>query len=115
MTELDWAPRACTLPTAERPLREREFSALFAVALRDVHQTDATRADLVLDPASEVTARELAARESSCCSFFTIEFATNAESLTMSITVPAQHAAVLDALVEAARHDAGIGAAVGAA
>ena len=114
MTELEWAPSACTLPTVERPLREREFSALFATALRDVHQVDATRADLVLEPASEATARDLAARELSCCSFFTFDFANAGGALTMSVTVPAQHAAVLEALVATAKRDAGLGSTAAA-
>ena len=62
MTELEWAPTSCTLPTVERPFREREFTALFASSLRAVHQVGATRADLTLDPASEMVARDLAAR-----------------------------------------------------
>jgi hypothetical protein len=115
MTELDWAPEACTLPTVERPLREREFATLFASALRDVREVDATRADLLLDAASKATARDLAARETSCCSFFGFEFDTAAESLTMRVTVPAQHTAVLAALVATAKRDAGLDATAGAA
>ncbi|NYG20009.1 hypothetical protein BJY17_000756 [Agromyces hippuratus] len=115
MTELEWAPTACTLPTVEQPFREKEFSALFASSLRAVHQVDLTRADLILDPASETAGRDLAARESSCCSFFTFEFEPGADSLTMRITVPEQHAAVLEALVATATSDAGLSAAAGAA
>ncbi|WP_022890247.1 hypothetical protein [Agromyces italicus] len=111
MTELDWAPTACTLPTVEQPFREKEFSALFASSLRGVRQVDSTRADLILDPASETAGRDLAARESSCCSFFTFEFEPAAGSLTMRITVPEQHAAVLEALVAAATRGAGLKAA----
>ena len=108
MTELDWAPTACTLPTVEQPLREREFSALFASSLRMVRQMDATRAELMLDPASETAARDLDARETSCCSFFTFEFEPDEDALTMRITVPEQHAAVLEALVATAARDAGL-------
>jgi hypothetical protein len=114
MTELDWAPTACTLPTVERPLREREFGALFANSLRRVRQVHPTRAELTLDPANETAARDLAARESSCCSFFTFEFESAGDSLTMRITVPEQHAAVLEALVATAARDAGLNAAAGA-
>ncbi|ANJ27340.1 MULTISPECIES: hypothetical protein [Agromyces] len=108
MTELDWAPTACTLPTVEQPLREREFSALFAGSLRGVHLVGATRAELTLDPASETAARDLAVRESSCCSFFTFEFESDVDALTMRVTVPEQHAAVLEALVASATRDAGL-------
>jgi hypothetical protein len=111
MTDLDWAPTACTLPTVERPLREREFTALFARNLRAVGQVDPTRVDLMLDPESETVARDLAARETSCCSFFTFEFESTAEALTMRIAVPEQHSAVLNALVMAATRDAGLKAA----
>lgn len=111
MTELDWAPTACTLPTVERPLREQEFSALFASSLRAVHQVNPTRAELTLDPASEPGARDLASRETSCCSFFAFEFESAADALTMRITVPEHHAAVLEALVSAATRDAGLAAA----
>ena len=31
---LDWAPEACSLPTAERPLRVAEFDELFTAVLR---------------------------------------------------------------------------------
>lgn len=115
MTELDWAPMACTLPTVERPLREQEFSELFASSLRRVHQVDSTHADLTLDPSSEVGARDLAERETSCCSFFTFEFALESDYLTMRVAVPEQHAVVLEALVAAATRDAGLNATVGVA
>ncbi|MDF2508251.1 MAG: hypothetical protein K0Q52_2110 [Microbacterium sp.] len=114
MTEIDWAPTACTLPTVERPLREREFSALFAASLRRVRQVNSTRADLILDPAAETAARDLAGRESSCCSFFTFAFESATDSLTMRITVPEQHSAVLEALVATAARDAGLNAVAGA-
>lgn len=80
-----------------------------------MHQVDPTRADLTLDPASETGDRDLAARETSCCSFFTFEFEPAADSLTMRITVPKQHTAVLGALVATATRDAGLSAAAGAA
>jgi len=115
MTELDWAPSACTLPTVERPFREREFSALFANSLQRVHRVHPTRADLTLDPASGTVARDLAARESSCCSFFTFEFESAPDSLTMRITVPDQHADVLEALITTAIRDADLNAAAGPA
>ncbi|MFB9641472.1 hypothetical protein [Agromyces lapidis] len=73
-----------------------------------MRQVDGARADLILDPASETVARDLAAGESSCCSFFTFEFESAADSLTMRITVPEQHTAVLEALVAAATRDAGL-------
>ncbi len=115
MTDLAWAPTSCTLPTAARPLREQEFTALFATALRGVRRVNATHAELVLDPAAEDAARDLAARETSCCSFFTFDFASIQETLTITVTVPPAHAAVLEALVAAAERDADLTARGGAA
>src|SRR5689334_22007573 len=69
-----WAPTdACTLPTAERPLRMAEFDALFATSLRSVDRTDDTRARLLLAGDATLTDRtqRLADAEASCCSFFT--------------------------------------------
>jgi hypothetical protein len=68
----DWAPDACTLPTAERPLRVAEFDDIFASVVR-AERPDPTRLDLVVPRAVEAAARDLARRESDCCSFFTIE------------------------------------------
>ena len=69
----DWAPDACTLPTAERPLRVAEFDDLFT-AVRRSERPLPTRLDLVLPRNIEATCRDLARRESECCSFFTFEF-----------------------------------------
>lgn len=95
-----WAPEECTLPTAARPLRVAEFDRLFAAALRSVQRVGPTRLRLVLDGASETdtTARDLAARESECCSFFSFEFANVDDELTVDVIVPVVHANVLDAL-----------------
>ena len=105
---LDWAPEACTLPTVEQPLREKEFAELFASSLVRVERPSPDTARLALTPDSTARARDLAARESSCCSFFTFEILeANAESV-MSISVPAGQVRVLDALVDSARRAAGL-------
>ena len=57
-------PGACTLPTAERPLRLAEFDDLFATALRGQQRLSPTRLRLRLDPVAEQAARDLAVRES---------------------------------------------------
>jgi hypothetical protein len=62
----DWAPDACTLPTAERPLRVAEFDGLLAVVRRS-DRPEATRLDLLLLRNVEASARDLARRESECC------------------------------------------------
>jgi hypothetical protein len=93
----DWAPEACTLPTSERPLRVAEFDDLFAFVVR-TERPEPTRVDLVLPRDVEPTARDLARRESECCSFFTFEFEPSGDDVVMRIAVPPERAEVLDAL-----------------
>jgi hypothetical protein len=101
-------PDACTLPTADRPLRLAEFDALFATAVETVEPLDATHARMRLTgPAGlAATVRDLTARETACCSFFaftvTGEPAASGETLTLDIHVPAQYADVLASLTERA-------------
>ncbi|MFC4061925.1 hypothetical protein ACFOWE_26790 [Planomonospora corallina] len=95
-----WVPAACTLPTAERPLRVAEFDALFTEAVRAVRREGRERLLLELVFSSEHAARaaELAARESGCCSFFTFTLTVAGGGLTLGVTVPPEQAEVLDAL-----------------
>ncbi|MGC4897129.1 hypothetical protein [Micromonospora sp. DT31] len=98
-----WAPDACTLPTAERPLRLAEFDRLFHDALRDVDRLSTRHLRLRLDGSAEAALRDVVARESACCSFFTFDLTRPAgHALTLDIRVPAAHAGVLDALAERA-------------
>ncbi len=100
-----WAPQACTLPTAQRPLRAAEFDQLFGTDLRRVERTGRTRLRLVLDGArhTESVARDLAARESVCCSFFAFDFTRTGDELILDVTVPPAHVEVLDGLSARAR------------
>ncbi|MFI6098868.1 hypothetical protein ACIA8G_25205 [Lentzea sp. NPDC051213] len=100
-----WAPQACTLPTAQQPLRVAEFDALFATALNDLHRVDGTRLRLELkaDAELETTARDLTARESQCCSFFAFTFTNADEALNLEIEVRPAHTDVLDGLEARAR------------
>jgi hypothetical protein len=93
----DWAPDACTLPTAERPLRIAEFDDLFTVVIR-AERPEPQRLDLALPPTVEAAARDLARRESECCAFFTFEFESAGDDIVMHIAVPASQIAVLDAI-----------------
>jgi hypothetical protein len=93
----DWTPDACTLPTSERPLRVAEFDDLFAFVVR-AERREPKRLDLVLRRIVEAPARDLARRESECCSFFTFEFESIGDDLVMRIGVPPEHVAVLDAI-----------------
>lgn len=102
-----WVPDACTLPTVDQPIRVAEFDQFFAGSVRTTHRPAATRLDLHLSPGSETAGRDLASRESSCCSFFTFGFDTTDAGPVMEVGVPATYVAVLDAF--AARVEAAIG------
>jgi hypothetical protein len=93
----DWAPDACTLPTTERTLRVAEFDDLFTFVER-ADRRERQRLDLVLRRIVEAPARDLARRESECCSFFTFEFESAGDDLVIRVGVPPEHVAVLDAL-----------------
>jgi hypothetical protein len=100
--DLAWVPDACTLPTVERPLRLAEFDGLFATGLRGQQRLSPTALRWRLDPDAETTARELTARESSCCSFFTFTFMRDGDAVRVDVGVPPAQIAVLDALAERA-------------
>ncbi|MCT7659930.1 hypothetical protein [Mycobacterium deserti] len=93
----DWAPKTCTLPTVDRPLRIAEFDRLFAFVLR-AQRSGPTQLGLVLPRHVEAAARDLARRESECCSFFAFEFGSDGGDVLMCVTVPPAHIGVLDAI-----------------
>ena len=113
----DWAPvDACTLPTADQPLRVAEFDDLFATALRAIERPDAAgRARLVLAGGDDLAERvqQLADAETACCSFFTFTLtlrplatdkvdAADRTMLALDIEVPVARADVLAALIQRA-------------
>ena len=93
-----WVPQVCTLPTVERPLRLQEFDEVFSTVLRGQERVSPHVLRWVFDPAAEATLRDLTARESECCSFFDFGFASADGNVVMSIGVPAEQLAVLDAI-----------------
>ena len=95
--EEDWTPDACTLPTTERPLRVAEFDELLT-AVRRSERPAPTRLDLVLPRDVEAAGRDLARRETECCSFFTFEFESAGDDVVVHVGVPPEQIAVLDAL-----------------
>jgi hypothetical protein len=104
-----WVPAACTLPTADQPLRLADFDALFAEVVRRVERPEPGVARLVLDPTPAVAARtaDLVAREAECCSFFTFTLTITADTLLLDVAVPPAHHAILDALATLANAAAG--------
>jgi hypothetical protein len=109
----EWAPvDACALPTAEQPLREAEFTELFRTALRGMQRREPGRLRLFLAAEAEGSARDLVARESSCCSFFDFRLTTTDGALTLDVRVPEARIEVLDGLARragAARAGGGTG------
>jgi hypothetical protein len=97
-----WAPQACTLPREERPLRQAEFGALFAAALRGLDRVDSVHLRMILDPGFEQPTRDLTDREVACCSFFTFTLERSGDDLWLDIQVPASEAGVLEALANQA-------------
>ena len=97
-------PEVCTLPTTERPLRLAEFETLVAGALQAQDRTGRTTLRWRFDRAAEAAVRDLAARESACCSFFgfgIVAGGADAElepGLIVEVCVPVEQVAVLDAL-----------------
>lgn len=104
-----WVPEGhCALPGPDRARRLAEFDALFAVSLRQVERLDPRllRFRLVGDAATGTQARDLAARESACCSFFAFHLETDGEELVVDVRVPAGRVDVLDGLERHARRHA---------
>ncbi|WP_280401335.1 hypothetical protein [Nocardia carnea] len=99
----EWVSDDCTLPTVEQPTRVAEFDRFFADAVRDIRRPASARLELVFAHDAEPVARDLAARESSCCSFFTFDFTSTAEWSVMRVSVPASYIEVLDAFAARAQ------------
>jgi hypothetical protein len=93
-----WAPTACTLPTAERPLRLAEFDGLFATALQAIGRTGPTQLTLtfVNSPGCAELVRDLTRRESACCSFFRFDLDEHDGLLHLEVAVPTRYTAVLE-------------------
>ncbi|MGW5440771.1 hypothetical protein [Nocardia asteroides] len=91
----------------QQPIRIAEFDRFFTDSTHSVRRVSPTQLELLVDPAAEALARELAGRESSCCSFFTFDFAQADGHLVMGVGVPSAYVEVLDAF--AARAQTAIG------
>ncbi|MGW7455663.1 hypothetical protein [Streptomyces sp. NPDC054787] len=100
MSDLAWVPQSCTLPTEERPLRVAEWDALFSERLTSLSRPQPLqlRLDLAGGPGVVERVRDLVARESGCCSFFTFTTTPDQDSVVLDITVDPAHEAVLNAL-----------------
>lgn len=97
-------PDACTLPTEQQPLRVAEFDQLFAQSLESVTRLREGEISLLLvgDGSLLEAARDLAERETSCCSFFTFTVRRVADRVEMRVMAPAAHASIVSALADRA-------------
>ena len=98
--EMDEVPEACTLPTADRPVRLAKFDDLFAVVERGDRPTaQHLRLTIAGGADREAGVRDLARRETDCCGFFRFTVTREAaERIRLDVEVPPQYAHVLDAL-----------------
>jgi len=94
---------ACTLPTAERPLRLAEFETLFADHLSDL-TWDGDRLRLSLSGGADLRAvvADLTARESACCSFFDFSLSGAVDRVVLDVGVPPERREILDGLADLA-------------
>jgi hypothetical protein len=100
MSAMTWVPEACTLPTEEQPLRVAEFDALFATATGPPERLGPTRLRVHLPGGQDnaARARDLIARETGCCSFFSFDLCPSATDMELDVEVPEEHVAVLDGM-----------------
>jgi thioredoxin len=104
-SELAWVTTdACTLPSSDRPARLAEFEGLFE-SLRGLRRPDPRWLRLRLDDAEvvEQRARDLTAREASCCPFFTFEVHREPGELVVDVRVSEDRVMVLDGLTAQAQ------------
>ena len=101
---LDLVSDACTLPTAEQPLRLAEFDGLLSAAGGTAERIGRDQLRVDLPPTPEVAAEtaSLIVRETECCSFFIFTLTATAGALHLDVTVPTSHTSVLDALTQRA-------------
>lgn len=100
MSDLAWVPQSCTLPTEERPLRVAEWDALFSERLTSLSRPQPLHLclDLAGGEGVEDRVRDLVARESGCCLFFTFTTTPSEDLIRLDISVEQAHQPVLEAL-----------------
>jgi hypothetical protein len=111
-----WVPAACTLPTVEQPLRIAEFDEFFRTRVQSWARPRTTELELTISLRVEASARDLAERETDCCSFFRFRFDPAGDGVVvMRIAVPDSRVDVLDAIQARVSSLADAGAGVGRA
>ena len=92
------------MPTVEQPLRLAEFDDLFGSAVRPAERLNLTDLRIHLPAGAETvsTVRELVARESACCSFFSFDVRSLSGETELAVEVSEAWIAVLDAMAQRA-------------
>jgi hypothetical protein len=100
---------ACTMPSAERPLRLAEFDDLFTSSLTRL-TADETGVRMHLHGGAGLRdrVRGLTDRETRCCSFFLFSVDGSDAEVVLGITVPLARRDILDALAARAAEVSGI-------
>lgn len=94
---------ACTMPTTDRPLRLAEFDALFAEAVRSVaYEGNLVRLHLSGPAGLRDRVRDLAERETACCSFFSFVIDGEPDDLMLEISAPPEQRNILKGLARRA-------------
>lgn len=97
--DLQWIPDTCTLPTVDRPLRVAAIDQFVIDSVLSIDQVDPTTLRLIIDGAAIDRARDLAAQETVCCTFFDFTMTPLADgTATMQVSAPAAQLPVLEAL-----------------
>jgi hypothetical protein len=91
-------PDQCSLPTVERATRVAELRHLLGTSVLSAHRQSPRELRLLLDASAVDDARDLCARESQCCSFFSFAFEAAEHGTVLIVRVPPQYADVLDRL-----------------
>lgn len=95
--------QSCTMPTAERTFRLAEFDTLFESTARSVTRDETgVRIHLVGTAGLRERVRDLAERETACCSFFTFLIEGEDSDLVLGISVPPERHEILTALADRA-------------
>jgi hypothetical protein len=104
-----YAPDACTLPAADRPLRRAEFTELFATHLRGLQRLDESHLRMTLAGETDRSmVLDLTTRETECCSFFTFTVQPVDGAVLLEVSVPPAYVDVLDGLERHAATAAGL-------
>jgi hypothetical protein len=99
--EPGWVPEACTLPTVDQPLRLAELDELFSATVGGGERLTPLHWRSTLSGGRDLvrSVRDLADRESQCCSFLSFRVTEPQDGVVqLDIEVPAGHVDVLDAL-----------------